>query len=763
MSDSLHILGIRHHGPGSSRAVLRALESIRPDCVLIEGPPDADEMIALAAHAQMKPPIALLLYQADNPQRAAYYPFADFSPEWNAIRWAQQNNVPARFMDLPYANRIAIETEQEKKLAQEVEKLAKQAESHEAPEVVNEVPPPPLAADHHDPLGQLARAAGFDDGERWWEHMVENRHDREADVFHAIREAMVALRETEAAPVESDEPLREASMRRIIREAQKDGHKKIAVICGAWHAPVLAAEVIDQSRKADDALLKGLAKVKTVATWVPWTYDRLTFASGYGAGLHSPGWYDHIWNSRSHLIERWLTRVARLLRDKDIDCSSAHVIEGVRLTQTLATMRGRPLADLSDISDATRAVFCFDSDLPMKLIARELLVGARLGEVPDDTPMVPLQQDLLKEQKRLRLKPEALEKQLDLDLRSEMDLARSHLLHRLRLLGLDWGVLQPRNSGKGTFHELWLLRWDPGYVVRLVEMGAWGNTIPQAAAAFVADLAAKSAELQTLAAMLGDVMLAELPDAVKSLIAQIESAAAVAADVSTLMDALPPLANVLRYGNVRQTDTEMVRHALDGMLPRITVALGAAVSSLNDDAAAAMEARIIAVNDALGLIENAEHTTAWQDCLRRITQQQSIHGLIRGRCMRLLLEASVVDSDAVAREMSLALSRGAGPKQSAAWIEGFLRGSGLLLLHDAKLLAVIDEWVSAIQQDVFDELIPLLRRTFSTFPRPERRQIGQQLTAGKNSAAAVATEIDVDHIRAARVLPLLKVLLGGKP
>src|SRR5206468_13086698 len=144
-------------------------------------------------------------------------------------------------------------------------------------------------------------------------------------------------------------------------EAKKDGFKSIAVVCGAWHAPALDVEKV--AKKDDDELLKGLAKIKTSATWVPWTYERLCYASGYGAGVQSPGWYEHLFHHEHQTIESWLTRVARLLREKDIDCSSAHVIEAVRLSRTLAGMRARPIPDLADIADATRAVFCFDSDL----------------------------------------------------------------------------------------------------------------------------------------------------------------------------------------------------------------------------------------------------------------------------------------------------------------------------------------------------------------------------------------------------------------
>jgi hypothetical protein len=68
--------------------------------------------------------------------------------------------------------------------------------------------------------------------------------------------------------------------------------------------------------KEDNDLLKGLPKVKVECTWVPWTYNRLSFYSGYGAGIGSPGWYEHIWNYPQDDGTRWMTNVAKLLRKK---------------------------------------------------------------------------------------------------------------------------------------------------------------------------------------------------------------------------------------------------------------------------------------------------------------------------------------------------------------------------------------------------------------------------------------------------------------
>ena len=763
MSQQVTIVGVRHHGPGSARSMLRALDQLKPQCLLIEGPPDADEVLAYAAKPEMQPPVAILVHAVQTPHDAVYYPFAEFSPEWQAIRWAQANSIPTRFMDLPQWHRIPMEAARIKDLlaAQEAKAAASEKGGPSPDAVEQQVEAAASVSPDPDPLNQLAQAAGFDDGERWWEHVVEHNRTGDQGLFTAIREAMSELRQTQTRPHGADELHREAWMRRTIREVRKEAFERIAVVCGAWHAPALDVEQV--SKKQDEQILTDLPKIKTSATWVPWTYDRLTFASGYGAGVHSPGWYEHLWQRDHDIIESWMTRAAGLLRAKDIDCSSAHVIEAVRLSSTLATLRGRPLADLSDIADATRSVFCFDSELPMRLIARELLVGHRLGQLPEDVPMVPLRQDLLRLQKKLRLKPEALERLLELDLRSETDRERSRLLHRLRLLRIDWGTPDVQAGGKGTFREVWRLRWDAAFAIQLIEAGVLGTTIEQAAAAKLRQLAGASNSLAELAGFLQDAMLAELGDAAAELVRQIENAAALTADITLLMQTLPQLASLLRYGNVRQTDATLVREIVNGIVPRIIAGLGGAVGSLNDDAATAMEQHLRAAHAAVELLDDAGHTAGWLDCLRRILDQESIHGLIRGRCARLLLDSGNIAPEEVARRLGLTLSRGSDPSQAARWLEGFLSGSGLLLIHDEKLLGLIDGWVAQIDGAIFQELVPLLRRTFATFPSGERRQIGQMLTAGTVAGGRGAFTLAIDRARAERALPLLKLILGVKP
>jgi hypothetical protein len=719
------LFGVRHHGPGSARSLARALEELEPDAVLIEGPPDGDGVIAYAGAEGMRPPVALLVYAPDDPKRAVFYPFATFSPEWQALRHALARDVPVRFVDLPVAQWIAKGARRER------------------------------GAVRTDPLGVLAETAGHADAERWWEDVVEHRRD-ELAAFEAVAEAMAALREGRE-PETEHEARREAHMRRSIRAAVKEGFERIAVVCGAWHVPALA-EMPTQAH--DNALLRGLKKTKVAATWVPWTYDRLSYASGYGAGVLSPGWYDHLFTTEDDVVVRWLTQTARLLRSEDVDVSSAHVLEAARTAEALAALRGRPLAGLPEIVDATAAVVGTGADAALALVHERLIVGRRLGEVPEETPVVPLQADVTREQRRLRLKPEAGARRIDLDLRRDIDRDRSHLLHRLALLDVDWGATARGDGARGTFHELWDLEWQPEYAVRLIEASMWGTTLEEAATAWVRDAVAKATRLGELTALVEATLLAELPAATADVMRAFEAHAAVGSDVAQLMEALPPLARVVRYGNVRSTDVAAVTGVVDGLLVRIAIGLAGAVASLDDEAAEEMAARIAATNGALALLERGDLRDRWHAALEAVTSRPGVHGLVGGRAARLLMDAGRLSAEEAALRLSRVLSAGTPPAAAAAWIEGFLSGGGLVLVHDDALLGVIDGWLSSVGEDAFGAALPVLRRTFATFAPAERRQIGERVRHGARGSAVAADDEDLDHERAALVLPLLQRILG---
>ena len=763
------LLGVRHHGPGSARAVRAALAAARPRVVLIEGPPEADALIPLAADEDMRPPVALLAHAVDEPGRSAFWPLAEFSPEWVAIRWALEHGVPARFIDLPATHTLAWGRE---------EKDTPDAEGEPTGEEQQPDPPAPDTPSgpdiRVDPLAVLAETAGYDDPERWWEDVVEHRGVGERDPFApftALEEAMGALRETYGAGGHDRDLVREAYMRLQVRAAQREFEDGVAVVCGAWHVPALRQRT---AVAADRALLKGLPKVKAELTWVPWTHRRLSRTGGYGAGIDSPGWYGHLFAAPDRPVERWMTKVAGLLREEDRIVSPVHVIEAVRLAETLAVMRGRPLAGLGETTDAVRAVMCEGSDVPLSLVRDRLVVGDVLGEVPAGAPAVPLQRDLDRQQRRLRLKPEALERELELDLRKETDAARSRLLHRLRLLAVEWGEPVASRGSTGTFRETWRLRWEPELAVRVAEAGVWGTTVLAAATAKAEADAIGAQSLADVTALAEHCLLAELPDALPVVMRILANRAALDTDVGHLAQALPALVRSLRYGDVRGTDTGALTEVAAGLAERIFVGLPPACTALDADAAEEMRRHVDAVHGALGLLGDVGGETSdlggrWRAVLRTLSARDTVPGVIRGRAVRLLLDGGELGPDEAARLMGLVLSPGTPPADAASWIEGFVGGGGgLLLVHDERLLGLVDAWLTGVPAEAFTDVLPLLRRTFSAYEPGVRRTLGELVRRGPGKhTGAVATAVgisgfgaELDAGRADAVVPVLRLMLG---
>ncbi|MFF3602610.1 DUF5682 family protein [Streptomyces sp. NPDC002463] len=796
------LLGVRHHGPGSARGVRAALEAVRPDVVLVEGPAEADALVALAADPDMRPPVALLAHAVDDPGRAAFWPMAAFSPEWVAIRWALDHGAAVRFVDLPAAHTLAA---------------ADPTWTDEEDEVSG-------SGLRIDPVAELARAAGYEDAERWWEDVVELRADGDPTApFTALAEAMGALRETYGHGGHPRDLVREAHMRLKLRAARKEFGDSVAVVCGAWHVPALTRRT---TVAADKALLKGLPRAKAELTWVPWTHRRLARRSGYGAGIDAPGWYAHLFAAPDRPVERWMTKVAGLLRAEDHPVSSAHVIEAVRLAETLAALRGRPRPGLDETTDAVRAVLCEGSDVPLDLVRDRLVVGDVLGEVPAAAPAVPLQRDLARRQRTLRLKPEAQERELGLDLRKDTDGERSRLLHRLRLLGVPWGEPAAGRSGTGTFRETWRLRWEPELHVRVAEAGVWGTTVEAAATARAESRALAATALGDITALAEQCLLAGLTDALPVVMRALADRAALDTDVAHLAQALPALARALRYGDVRGTGTAALGEVAAGLAERICVGLPPACAALDTDAAAQMRDRLDAVHTAIGLLADrpeGEHRSGrpgdpgdpegphgperpdgpdrperanglddpdgpdrlgdpdrprspdgllhrWVCVLRVLAGRERIPGVLRGRAARLLVDEGWVGGDEAGLLMSRALSPGVPPGDAAGWIDGFVGGAsggGLLLVHDERLLGLVDAWLTSVPAGAFADVLPLLRRTFSGYEQGVRRTLGELVARGPAHGRAAAYDTfppgfapTPDPARADAVLPLLHLILG---
>ena len=209
------------------------------------------------------------------------------------------------------------------------------------------------------------------------------------------------------------------------------------------------------------------------------------------------------------------------------------------------------------------------------------------------------------------------------------------------------------------------------------------------------------------------------------------------------MAALAPLAQAQRYGDVRATDLASLAEVFDGIVVRVLAGLVPACASLDDEAAAVMIEHISSAQQALALRRSPRSRPRLPRGARASSTEQAGHGRVTGRATRVLHDTGYWPSARVEARLGRALSPGTPPATGAAFVEGFLAGSGTVLVHDSELLAIVDRWLSSLTPDAFAETVPLLRRTFGAFEAAERRQLGVLVAGGGSTrAATIGTGID---------------------
>ncbi len=775
MKRKAHLFGIRHHGPGSAALLKGALDALDPACVLIEGPSEGDALILHAALPGMRPPLAMMFYAVDEAQNAVFSPFAEFSPEWIAMRWALDRGREVRFIDWPAAVSLAVrkaELEQARpiSLSEEGEDDEVEVEDTDGEDALDEASIP----ERTDPLDVLAQMAGYNDGESFWNGLIEQSSvdQNPLAVFTAIEAAMTEARahHGEDAIIGSRHALRdirrEAFMRTHIREALKRNDGEVAAVVGAWHVGGLRA---DTTVAEDKAIMRDLPRIKVDATWAPWSDGRLTFASGYGAGIISPGWYRHLWSLYSRggfegvesFAAVWQAKTAALLREEGHHASTASAIEAARLALSLAGMRGLSLPGLAEMRDASLSVLCGGEDALFSVIERKLYIGDRIGEIDDAVPQMPLANDFERWCKRTKMKPSETIAELKLDLRTEIGLARSTFLHRLNMINVNWGTLVEAEAGRGTFREIWGLKWSPEMSVRLAEALVWGLSIEQAAGAWTVDKADRAQSISELAALVRSALVADLPDAATVCIGKLQAAAVNMSDLTDIMKAVVPLARIARYGTSRKLPEEELRALITAMAVEVNAGIRITSHQLEDEAALARVAAMRDYDEILAPFGDEALTHEWHRQLSLIIDDDNVVPPVAGLSLRRLHDQKLWDGERV----SAAFSRhivGETPQKAGSFLEAFLKGAAEILIQDASLLFIVDEWMEGLDEESFMATLPLMRRAFSDFEASGRRRVLERVSAGRREVAGSVIFADeaADDESFMRLIPLLKTILG---
>ena len=351
---------------------------------------------------------------------------------------------------------------------------------------------------------------------------------------------------------------------------------------------------------------------------------------------------------------------------------------------------------------------------------------------------------------------------MTLDLRKETDLERSLFFHRLALLDIDWAKPEAAD-GKGTFKEKWSLYHKPEQIVCIIERAVWGNTIEEAVQKYISDRMTGITCIPELTELLNQVIPANLPKLVEAMTAQLDRLSAASADIVEMMEAIPNLVNIVRYGDVRNLDFSKVGNMLQSMVARILAGGLLVCINIDEDAASKLLEHLSATHYAVSTLNDKELNDMWFGFIQQIRNSSGAHPLISGYAARILYDKKKISPEEMSNALSFYSSVGNTSSDTAYWLEGFLHASGSVLLLDDNLWQLVNSWLCGLSDKNFIELLPIIRRTFSNFTTAERRRLGEKARGfelnGANNETAAGNSLYNDE-DASKVIPLLGKLLG---
>lgn len=765
-ADGLHFAPIRHHSPACATALSALLAEVRPAVVLVEGPREYTALLPALADERTRPPIAVLSIEE---KRAAYYPLADFSPEWVALRWGMAHGASVDFIDQSWAD-------QDDEADPGVGVRTLQAEQH-------------LARSHA--IAALAAQLGCRDHDEVWEHLFELRDpERLADwrTLHTDVLAWAALARLEARREVLDNDgshAREAVMLAMIRRHRERAGGSVVVVTGAYHTLALleALDGTDEGRWVSDRD-PGLLDVPRPAWLIRYDHTRLDGLRGYGAGMPAPGFWQRAWAAGAavdggrQLAVGVLLDVADALRADGQVLSTAEVGAAAEQALRLAELRGRARPGRTDVVDAMLSCFVHDDtglSGPLGAAIDRVFGGTALGELPPGLASPPLVAEARAEAARLHfVVDDGATREVGLDTaRKPAHVRRREFLATMRFIGSGFarqvgGADLVAGSGLGQLVERWEYAWTPLVETALVESSARGATLAQVRAQCVADrLARDGAGAASAAALIVELVVMGALDDLPVALAALRGAYDADSSLASIVAGLHTLAALLS-----ETGRRSIGESEPEVVELIGSGLAAAAYQIAPLAGVALEDAEAACTALLGLRSLlrrlAEPDLAGIDAfapvreLARLRERREAPARVHGCLVGIAYTDHGLDGARLNAEVVAHLHPGADPDRVGAFLQGLMAAAPDLIVHDPELLAAVDASLGGMEEEAFLRVLPDLRQAF-TWLRPVETARLAELVAERSGLRASDLDVvlDVDPALVARAQQVERALVGS--
>lgn len=737
-----HYFPVRHLSPSGAWHLIQFLNEVVPDIVLVEGPSNVQEELNDLVDQRVKPPVAILAYTEEMPVHTILYPLADYSPEYQAIKWAKAHEKEVRFIDLPTDVFLAAEVIKEKKscnlqVRSEEEGQQNEDGSNEQKEGASS------QDDELDIYEALYKAYDDIDYETFWERNFEHNQGKDTYRLGMLSMGEGLRRFTEKADYEgARHVVREGFMKYQIQKALQEGYKpeKMVIVTGAYHTSNLRNE---QSLALTEEEIRSLPHMSSKVTLMPYSYYRLSSRSGYGAGNKSPYYYEVMWQymqeGKLHqLPEYYMTSVAAHMRKSGHIKSSAEVIEAVRLAMGLAKLHDGSLPTLQDLRDGVKTCLGEGEFSKVAEAIASTEIGTKIGFLPDGMSKTALQNNFNRMLKELKLEKykSVVAENLTLDLRENrqvktekaafIDLHRSYFFHQLSVVGISFAKGQRAGQQDAGWKEEWVLCWQPETEIQLVESALYGDTIEIAAAYVLKEKLDHCTKIKEATAIIDTAYKCGMSEMVSYAMKCIQRLGVESEAFEELADVGFNLSNILRFGSIRKIDTKVLEPLLAQLFLRASLLMVSA-ASCNMDAAKIMGEAIMILDKIAAYHEGLVDVETYIKELTILSNRDDRNAVLSGMACSILLERRVIDQEMLVKEMSRRLLPGIPADVGAGWFEGLASRNRYVILANMTIWEKLDEYIMSLDEEAFKPAIVFLHRTFSTFAPNEKYMVAENL------------------------------------
>ena len=671
--------GIRHFSPAGAYFVRKFLNENRPDVVLIEGPADFDFLMDDIVSKNLLPPFAIMAYTKEVPIETVLYPFAVYSPEYQAILWARENNKECHFFDLESNIMLGLESKNED-------------------EIISDAP---------DKIYDKEKTSDFD-MESFWERVLEQSEDMNA---YKSGSALFGESLRNEDEVSLRDIIRESFMKRKIKEIIDSGidSEKIVAITGAFHTSAIQSLDGAMTDKEYDSLKKKDSNI----TLMPYSYYRLSKRTGYGAGNTAPAYYELLWqgfikNDKTYHERKYLSLLAKYIREHGGIVSSAQVIEATMLSRSIANLRGGSIPTLVDLKDAGITCMGGGSFGEMAMGFAQSDIGTKIGVVPQESMKTSIQSDFLSRLKTLKLEKykELVATPLQLDLRENLrvkskesaflDLNRSFFLYRLVTLGIDFAKIERNRQDNATWAENWILQWTPEAEIQIVESVLKGDTIDEAVAFVLGERLNNTISISEIADIIEAAFNCGIPKIVEGAGRKLDEMASGAVSIHEIAVTTSKLSDMILFGDIRKLD----RKPLEPIVKRLCIraALILAGESACDDMAAVILVEDIQSIHNVFVLHDFLDKDLWFDKLMEVSNRDDLNTKISGLATAILLDTGKTDENTLRIEVARRLSAGMPAELGANWFAGLSIRNHYALIGRLTLWESLSEYMDSLDE-----------------------------------------------------------------